>query len=100
MPAAGCWGYHGSYHRTMVVVKRSISIQPEVWDAVQRAVGPNPGRVSAFVNQALAHHARIALGLRAATEWEAAHGALTAEQLGEADRRLDAAGVGTAALGS
>ena len=79
----------------MTVVKRSISIQPEVWEAVQQAVGPNPGRVSAFVNEALARHARIALGLKAGAAWEAEHGAFTQAELDEADRLLDEAGVGS-----
>jgi hypothetical protein len=81
----------------MAVVKRSISIDPEIWQAVQRAVGPSPGRVSAFVNEALAHHVRVTLGLQAVAAWEEEHGRLSAEELAAADELLDEAGVGPVA---
>jgi hypothetical protein len=77
----------------MTVVKRSFSIDPKVWEAVVEAVGPGSGHVSAFVNEALARHARVTLGLRSVAEWEAEHGALPDDLLAEADRVLDAAEV-------
>lgn len=93
-PTTLLWSYHRSYYRAVPVVKRSFSIDPEVWAAVRRAVGPEPRKVSAFVNEALANHARIVLGLRAVAVWEAEHGTPSPKQLAEADRRLDAASVG------
>jgi hypothetical protein len=77
----------------MAVVKRSFSIEPEVFDELTRTVGPGSGRASAFVNEALKRQLRLVRGLRAVEEWEAEQGPLTAEQLAEADGLLDAVGV-------
>ena len=78
----------------MAVVKRSVSFRPEIWAEVARITGAEGGQVSALVNEALAHHLRRKRGLEAAAEWEAEHGPLTAEEIAEADRLLDEAGVG------
>jgi hypothetical protein len=77
----------------MVVTKRSISFQPEVWDEVARIAGEGHGPVSTLVNEALIHYLQIRRGLAAVREWESEYGALTADELAEADRTLDQAGV-------
>jgi hypothetical protein len=88
------WYDPRSYHARVAVVKRSFSLEPEVSDELTRVVGPGGGRASAFVNEALKRQLRLVRGLRAVERWESAHGALSAEQLAEADRLLDAAGIG------
>jgi hypothetical protein len=78
----------------MTVTKRSVSIQPDVCAEVIRLTGEDRAQFSALVNEALRHYLRIQHGLRAAREWEAEFGALTPEEIAEADRILDAAHVG------
>lgn len=77
----------------MAVVKRSVSLRPEVWAEVARITGEEGGQVSALVNTALAYYLNLKRGLELVEAWEAEHGALTADELAEADRLLDAAGV-------
>jgi hypothetical protein len=78
----------------MAVTKRSVSFRPEIWAEVARITDAEGGQISALVNEALAHYLRTRHGLEAAAEWEAEHGPLTAEEIAEADRLLDEAGVG------
>jgi hypothetical protein len=78
---------------TMSVVKRSVSFGPEVWAQVARVTGAEGTRVSALVNDALVYYLRLRAGLEAVREWEAEYGELTPEELAEADRLLDGAGV-------
>ena len=75
----------------MSVVKRSVSFDAELWDELVREAGAGP--VSPLVNDALAHYLRRQRGLAAITEYEAEYGAFTEEELAEADRVLDEAGV-------
>jgi hypothetical protein len=77
----------------MPVVKRSVSFAAEIWEEVARITGARSGRVSALVNAALAYYLHIEQGRSQVAAWEAEHGALTAEELAEADRFLDAAGI-------
>jgi hypothetical protein len=49
--------------------------------------------VAPLVNDALAHYLRRQRGLAAVAAYEAEYGAFTEEELAEADRVLDAAGV-------
>lgn len=85
------WCYQRSYPALMVVVKRSISFDADVWDAMTAEV--QGGAVSPLVNDALAHYLRRQRGLAAIAAYEAEFGAFTEEELAEADRLLDAAGV-------
>jgi len=75
----------------MGVVKRSVSVDSGVWADLERAVGS--GQVSPVVNEAIALYLRRERGLAAVASYEAEHGELTAGELAEADRLLDAAGV-------
>jgi hypothetical protein len=75
----------------MGVVKRSVSFDAEVWDGLVAEAGS--GAVSPLVNDALAHYLRRQRGLAAVAAYEAEHGAFTEDELAEADRLLDAAGV-------
>lgn len=75
----------------MSVVKRSVSFDAELWDELVREAGAGP--VSPLVNDALAHYLRRQRGLAAVVEYEAEYGAFTEEELAEADRALDEAGV-------
>jgi len=75
----------------MSVVKRSVSFDAELWDELVREAGAGP--VSPLVNDALAHYLRRQRGLAAVAEYEAEYGAFTEEELAEADRVLDEAGV-------
>jgi hypothetical protein len=75
----------------MGVVKRSVSFDADVWDSLVAEAGS--GAVSPLVNVALAHYLRRQRGLAAMAAYEAEHGAFTDDELAEADRVLDAAGV-------
>jgi hypothetical protein len=75
----------------MSVVKRSVSVDAELWDELVREAGPGP--VSPLVNDALAHYLRRQRGLAAVAAYEAEHGAFTEAELAAADRILDDAGV-------
>jgi hypothetical protein len=75
----------------MGAVKRSVSFDADVWDSLVAEAGSGP--VSPLVNDALAHYLRRARGLAAIAAYEAEHGAFSDDELAEADRTLDAAGV-------
>lgn len=70
-----------------------MSFRPEVWAEVAQLAGEESGRVSALVNTALVYYLNLRRGLGLVGEWEAEHGALTADELAEADRVLDETGV-------
>ncbi|HVB26490.1 MAG TPA: hypothetical protein VNE21_01110 [Mycobacteriales bacterium] len=78
----------------MTVVKRAVSFDPQVWADLERIAAAERIGVSTVINRALRHELRLQQGLAAVAAWEAAHGALSTEELVEADRLLDAAGVG------
>jgi hypothetical protein len=75
----------------MGVVKRSVSFDADVWDGLVAEAGSGP--VSPLVNDALVHYLRRQQGLAVVAAYEAEHGAFTDEELAEADRTLDEAGV-------
>lgn len=68
-----------------------MSFDAELWDELVREAGAGP--VSPLVNDALAHYLRRQRGLAAVADYEAEFGTFTEEELAEADRVLDAAGV-------
>ncbi len=78
----------------MAAIKRSVSFRPEIWAEVERLAARENAGVSGIVNAALERYIRIQEGLEAVREWEAEHGAFTPEEVAEADRLLDEAGVG------
>ena len=75
-------------------MKKSLSFPAEVWAAAEAEAAAQHTTLSAFVVEAVEHHAAIRAGQRAVREWEREHGALTAEELADADAILDRAGVG------
>jgi predicted transcriptional regulator len=78
----------------MTVVKRAVSFDPEVWADLERIAESERIGVSTVVNRALRHELRLQRGLAAVNEWETEHGALTQDELSEADGALDKARVG------
>jgi hypothetical protein len=68
-----------------------VSFDAELWDDLVKEAGARP--VSPLVNDALAHYLRRQRALAAVATYEAEHGAFTEEELAEADRILDGAGV-------
>ena len=78
----------------MTVVKRAVSFDPEVWADLERIAAAERIGVSTVVNRALRYELRIQRGLVAVNEWENEHGAFVEEEMIEADRILDRAGIG------
>ena len=83
-----------SYHRSLSsVVKRSVSLPADVFEALERQAAEDGQTVSAALADAAELWLATRRGLRAVRAWEREHGALTAEELAAADRELDRAGV-------
>jgi hypothetical protein len=75
----------------VAVVKRSVSVDAAVWAAATVEAGT--ASVSSLVNDALVHYLSRQRGLAAISAYEDEFGPFTDEELSEADRLLDAAGV-------
>lgn len=76
------------------VVKRSISLPSEVFEALEQQAAADGRTISAELADAAELWLHTRRGLRAVRAWERVHGALTADELADADRLLDRAGVG------
>lgn len=76
-------------------MKKSVSIPDDVWSAAEAAAEDDHTTVSALVSEALSRLLSVRAGLREVRAWERDHGALTAEELAEADEVLTRAGVTT-----
>lgn len=76
------------------VVKRSISLPADIFEALEIQAAEEGRTVSAALADAADLWLATRRGLRAVRAWEREHGALTAEELADADRLLDEAGVG------
>jgi len=63
--------------------KRSISLPPDLDKEIEAAAVESGTTVSAWLAATAAHRLRLEAGRRAIAEWEAEHGALTAEELAE-----------------
>ncbi|MGB9280763.1 MAG: hypothetical protein WCB57_11885 [Pseudonocardiaceae bacterium] len=63
--------------------KRSISLPPELAEAIEQAASAEATTVSGWLADTAAHRLRLDAGRRATAEWEADNGPLTAEELGE-----------------
>ncbi|MFY9806628.1 MAG: hypothetical protein WCC65_05070 [Pseudonocardiaceae bacterium] len=63
--------------------KRSISLPPELAEAIEQAASAEGTTVSGWLADTAAHRLRLDAGRRAIAEWEADNGPLTAEELGE-----------------
>jgi hypothetical protein len=77
----------------VAVKKRSIALDREVADAVVKAAKDEGVSVSAWLSEAARKQLKIHQGLAAIAEWEAEHGAPTAEELAQADAILEKHGL-------
>ncbi|HEX6418581.1 MAG TPA: hypothetical protein VFZ77_08785 [Acidimicrobiales bacterium] len=73
----------------MTVRKLSIALDDRVAAAAAEAAERSGLSLSAWLNHAAENALAIEAGLDAVREWEAEHGALTADELAAADRTLD-----------
>lgn len=78
---------------SVAVVKRSVSVEAEVWRALEAAAADRPGGVSRLVAESIREWLARRDGLAGVREWEDEHGALTTAELAAADRLLDGVGL-------
>lgn len=76
------------------VVKRSVSLPAETFQALELSAAEDGRTVSAALADAADMWLAVRRGLRAVRTWERRHGGLTAEEIAAADHALDEAGVG------
>ena len=81
----------------MKVDKLSISFEPELGDAVRSAAGKAGKPVSSWLAEAAVSKLRAEALAEFLSGWQAEHGALTAEEIGRAERELGLAAGDTAA---
>jgi hypothetical protein len=79
------------------VDKLSISFEPELGDAVRSAAAQAGKPVSSWLAEAAASKLRAQALAEFLAGWQAEHGALTAEEIGRAERELGLAGGDSAA---
>jgi hypothetical protein len=72
----------------IVVVKKTLSFDEELWVAVERRAREAETTPSAYINQLVANGERRYRGLEAVADWESVHGVLSGDQLDWADRAL------------
>ncbi|MEO6205655.1 MAG: hypothetical protein ABIO67_09770 [Mycobacteriales bacterium] len=72
------------------MVKRSVSFPADVFEGLEAEAKLEGVGVSAAIAEAATRWLRIRQGLRGVAEWEAEHGAFTAEEIAAADAILDA----------
>ena len=76
--------YHLSYHGVMTGrQKRSISLPPELADAIDAAAEAEGTTVSAGIAETAAHRLPLDAGRQGIAEWERTHGNLTPEELAQ-----------------
>jgi len=75
----------------MGVKKLSIALDERVAEAAAASAERHGLSLSAWLNRAAANALAVEDGLAAVAEWEAEHGAFTAEEIAAADAVLDAA---------
>jgi hypothetical protein len=63
--------------------KRSISLPPDLADAIERAATQDGTTVSAWLADTAAHRLRLDAGRRGIAEWERRYGPLTADELAD-----------------
>jgi hypothetical protein len=73
----------------MGVVKRSVSLDPEVAAAAEEAAAEDGVSFSAWLSEAAEQRLRVRQGLRGVAEWEAGAGALSAEERAAGEALLD-----------
>jgi hypothetical protein len=85
------WSYYWSMS---TVVKRSVSLPAELFKRLEHEAAEDGRTMSATLAEAADLWLSTRKGLKAVRAWEREHGALTADELAEADAALDRAGVG------
>jgi hypothetical protein len=70
--------------------KRSVSLSPELAVAIDRAAKASGDTFSGWLAATASHRLRIEAGRRGLSEWERAHGPLTATELDEGRERARA----------
>ena len=89
--------YHLYYYFEMAVrQKRSISLPPELAEAIDHAAAQEGTTVSAWLADTAAHRLRLDAGRRGIAEWERTNGPLTADELADGLARARAVLRGTA----
>jgi hypothetical protein len=63
--------------------KRSISLPPELAEAIDKAAADEGTTFSAWLADTAAHRLRLEAGRRGLAAWEKEHGPLTTEELAE-----------------
>jgi hypothetical protein len=63
--------------------KRSISLPPDLAEAIDNAAAQEGTTVSAWLADTAAHRLRLDAGRRGIAEWERTHGALTPDELAD-----------------
>lgn len=63
--------------------KRSISLPPELADAIEQAAERDGTTVSAWIAATAAHRLRLEAGRQGVAAWERQHGVLTPDELAE-----------------
>ena len=63
--------------------KRSISLPPDLADAIDRAAALEGTTVSAWLADTAAHRLRLDAGRRGIAQWERKNGTLTTDELAE-----------------
>lgn len=79
--------------------KRSISLSPELAEAIDRAAAAEGTTVSGWLAATAAQRLRLEAGRQAIAEWEVENGPLTSEELAEGQARARAL-LGRPAFGS
>jgi hypothetical protein len=74
----------------MGVKKKTLSFPEEVWSVIEDNARRAHTTPSAYVSELIMKQEHLRRGLAAVAEWEAEHGAFTAEEDAWADRVLDA----------
>lgn len=67
--------------------KRSISLPPEMAEAIDRAAAQGGTTFSAWLADTAAQRLRLEAGRQGITEWEREHGPLTADELAKGHER-------------
>jgi hypothetical protein len=63
--------------------KRSVSLPPELAEAIDKAAAEEGTTFSAWLAETAAHRLRLRAGRRGLAAWEQEHGPLTADELAE-----------------
>lgn len=63
--------------------KRSVSLPPDLAQAIDRAAAQDGTTFSAWLADTAAHRLRLEAGRQGIAEWELEHGPLTAEELSD-----------------